>query len=128
MSATNNNHSENKLQSDCVLWLWNTHPATRGLLYHIPNGGLRSAREGATFKAMGVVAGIPDLCLAIPRNGFAALYLEMKTGTGALSPDQIKEHGRLQDAGNKVVVCRSLEEFKCAVMDYLKASEYLKAA
>jgi hypothetical protein len=77
---------------------------------------------------MGVVAGIPDLCLAIPRNGFAALYLEMKTGTGALSPDQIKEHGRLQDAGNKVVVCRSLEEFKCAVMDYLKASEYLKAA
>lgn len=128
MLYTMRNESENKIQSECVLWLWNEHPATRGLLYHIPNGGLRSAREGATFKAMGVVPGIPDLCLAIPRNGFAALYIEMKTGTGSLSPDQEKEHRRLQEAGNKVVVCRSLEQFQMAVIEYLKASAYLKCA
>jgi len=33
------------------------------LIFHIPNGGKRNAREAARFKRMGVKAGVPDLFL-----------------------------------------------------------------
>lgn len=118
--------NESAIQSECVLWLWNNYRRTRGLLYHIPNGGSRTAREGATFKAMGVVAGIPDLCLAIPMNGCPALYIEMKTDIGKLSPAQSDAIGRLTSAGNRVELCRSFEEFKSIVVAYLQGSVYLQ--
>lgn len=32
---------EAKLQSQCVLWAWNTHPETRGLFFAVENEGAR---------------------------------------------------------------------------------------
>ena len=60
---------------------WNTgrFPELK-LLFHVPNGGKRNAAEAARFKAMGVKAGVPDLCLPVPRGGYAGLYIEMKYG------------------------------------------------
>ena len=51
------------------------------MLYHVPNGGKRNPAEAARFKAMGVKAGVPDLCLPVPMNGYAGLYIEMKYGS-----------------------------------------------
>ena len=48
------------------------------LLYHIPNGGSRNQLEAANLKRQGVKAGVPDLCLPVPRNGKHGLYVEMK--------------------------------------------------
>lgn len=39
------------------------------LLHHIPNGGSRNQLEAANLKRQGVKAGVPDLCLPVPRNG-----------------------------------------------------------
>ena len=47
-------------------------------LYHIPNGGKRGKIEAARFKAMGVKAGVPDLCLPVPMGRYHGLYIEMK--------------------------------------------------
>ena len=58
-------------------------------LYHIPNGGKRRRTEAARFKAMGVKAGVPDLCLPVPKGGYHGLYIEMKRQEGGkLSKDQ----------------------------------------
>lgn len=38
------------------------------MLYHVPNGGKRNPAEAARFKAMGVKAGVPDLCMAAAKG------------------------------------------------------------
>ena len=58
-------------------------------LYHIPNGGKRRRTEAARFKALGVKAGVPDLCLPVPKGGYHGLYIEMKRQEGGkLSKEQ----------------------------------------
>lgn len=39
------------------------------LLYHVPNGGSRKKAEAGRFRAEGVKAGVPDLCLPVARGG-----------------------------------------------------------
>jgi len=120
----NLDHSEDKIQSDCYLWLFNNHPLIRGLCFHIPNGGYRGAREANKFRAMGVVAGVPDLFLSIPSEPYHGLYIEMKTPTGTLSHEQKEMHAKLTKAGYLVIVCRSLEDFQLAVKTYLRNTVY----
>lgn len=57
-------------------------------IHHIPNGGKRSKAEAAGFQAMGVLAGVPDLFLPVPRAWFHGLYLEMKALDGKVSKEQ----------------------------------------
>lgn len=47
--------NEDNLQATCFQWFWNSFPDLRRTLWHVPNGGNRNAREGAKFKAMGVI-------------------------------------------------------------------------
>lgn len=88
-------------------------------LYHIPNGGKKEHRqtrygytlsdEGMLLQRMGVVAGMPDLCLPVASDGYGALYIELKCGKGKLSPVQEEVHDRLRKAGNHVVTCWTVE-------------------
>ncbi len=94
------------------------HPEL-SLLHAIPNGGQRSVITGARLKAEGVLVGIPDLCLPVPRGGSGALYLEVKTEKGKLSPAQNEMTTRLIEAGNAVHVVRSAEEAIGALLLYL---------
>jgi len=75
------------------------------LLYHIPNGGGRDAIEGKHLKEQGVKAGVPDLCLPVPRGDYDALYIELKTEKGAPSPEQEWWICQLRLEGNYAVVC-----------------------
>ncbi|MBD5536879.1 MAG: VRR-NUC domain-containing protein [Lachnospiraceae bacterium] len=75
------------------------------LLFHVPNGGKRNVAEAARLKAMGVKAGVPDLCLPVPMNGFAGLYIEMKYGKNRTTKEQEKWIEALRQQGYKVVVC-----------------------
>lgn len=58
-------------------------------LYAIPNGGGRSAAQGAALKAEGVKSGVSDLCLPVARGQYHGLYIEMK-----------KEHGIPSDVSS----------------------------
>lgn len=122
--------SENKIQADCWQWLWNTYPRTRRLYFSIPLGGLRLPSEAATLQATGAVPGTPDTLLSISssfKNGikYPVLYIEFKTATGVVSEAQEKSQTALKDAGNGVILCRSLEEFKKIIHEYLGGTEYL---
>lgn len=78
---------------------------------HIPNGGNRSAREGARFKQLGVVAGMPDLLIIFDSKAY---FIELKTAKGKTRPVQDDCHERLQRAGARVAVCRSLDDVRAA--------------
>ena len=100
--------SEDDLQKALVIWLDGNPdrdgvprrtPALRpGVVYwHTPNGGQRSAREGANFKKMGVKAGIHDLLFLW--GGLYGLELKEPGGNGRLSRAQELMHPRLLAAG-----------------------------
>ncbi len=57
---------EDRLQIACVRWFRIQYP--EHLIHHSPNGGKRNAIEAKKFKDMGVVAGFPDLFIAVLQN------------------------------------------------------------
>lgn len=90
---------------------WNrSHHPELELLFHVPNGGKRNATEAARFKAMGVKAGVPDLCLPVPRGGYAGLYIEMKYSKNKPTDNQRQWITDLQKQGYKVAVCWSAQD------------------
>ena len=108
---------EHRLQVACVKWLRLQHPDL--LCFAIPNGGARNAVTGARLKAEGVLAGVPDLMLAEPRGYWAGLFVEMKTEKGKLSTEQKQMMQTLIKKGYYFAVCRSFDEFRQIVTDYL---------
>lgn len=77
--------TEDRLQQECFRWWNNTYPMYRGLLFHVPNGGSRNAREGAKFKTMGVVKGVSDFIFLWSGDAF---FIELKVKGGCQSQDQ----------------------------------------
>ncbi len=110
---------EHRLQVACLEWLRMAYPNV--LCYAIPNGGQRTERAGKRLKEEGMTAGIPDLHIPLPRGAYASLYIEMKNGKkGRLSDQQKQLINLLQSYGNKVVVCRTIEDFIKEVTMYLQ--------
>lgn len=107
---------------DWANWNTNRFPELR-LLFHVPNGGKRDVKEAARFKAMGVKAGVPDLCLPVARGGYAGLYIEMKYGKNKPTDNQKQWIADLTKQGYKVAVCWSGEEATQTLEAYLQQSK-----
>ncbi|MEI6424420.1 MAG: VRR-NUC domain-containing protein [Lentisphaerota bacterium] len=107
------------LQSECVRWFRLQFPKMSKLLIAIPNGGSRDAREAVNLKIQGVVAGVSDLLLLTPRNGYGCLCIEMKTETGRQSELQSEWQHEAEKSGNKYVLCRSFDQFRTEILNYL---------
>jgi len=110
--------SEAKLQHNCVMYFDKQYPEFRGLLYHNflnpPN-----KIQGMMLKGLGLKKGLPDLTFALPINGKHGLFIEMKTEKGVLAKEQIKYRDLLLKVGYNWELCRSLEEFKNIIKEYL---------
>lgn len=114
-------NTEHELQVKCVNWYRFTYPIKASLLFAIPNGGWRNITTAQKLKAEGVIAGVPDLFLAIPHGGFHGLWLEMKNGkAGRLSELQKLMITRLQNENYAVKVCHSFLDFQHEIKEYLK--------
>jgi hypothetical protein len=90
------------------------------LIFHVPNGGKRNAIEGAKFKRLGVKAGVPDLCLPVPKKDYHGLFIEMKYGKGRLSKEQSKWIEELSKQGYMCRVCNGAEEAVRVINEYLE--------
>jgi len=128
-------HEESRLQESCVTWFRLQYPKLALLLFAVPNGGKRTHRtivragrvityspEAKQMKKEGVTAGVADLILLKPSGGYASLCIEMKTtekGSEQRESQKIWQQAA-EEAGNKYVVCRTLEGFISVVNDYLK--------
>jgi hypothetical protein len=97
---------EESLQVSIAEYLWRVHPGV--VWWHTPNGGGRSAREGAVFKRMGVVAGVPDLALI--GAGGRLILVELKARGGRVRESQRKFMARAEEEGALCFVVRDLEE------------------
>jgi len=103
-------NSEHLEQVRLVSWFHKIYPDTRILA--IPNGGIRSASAGASLKAEGVSAGVPDLFVPA-----WCLWIEMKREKGGtISPAQKDWISYLQSIGYQVIVGRGFEDAKTQVI------------
>lgn len=66
-----------------------------------------SARQGAQAKAMGQIAGAPDIIVVW---GGTFIGVELKADKGVLSTEQMATSLAIADAGGSYVVARSLDD------------------
>lgn len=71
------------------------------------------------MKYEGVVKGVADLILLIPKKGYASLCIEMKTPKGVQGDNQKEWQREAEKYRNRYVVCHSLQEFMNEVNSYL---------
>lgn len=93
-------------------------------LFSIPNGAFLAgraedrARQVVMLKGAGLRPGLPDLMLAIPRNGDAGLFIEMKTIVGRTDQNQDDYHAILR-RHYRVGVCRGADAARALIREYL---------
>lgn len=129
------NNEEHQIQVGVFQWIdlqKEIYPALKNA-FAIPNGGSRNKLEAANLKREGVRAGVPDICLAFPSNGFHGLFIEHKAKKGKLSKDKVikKKHGsriregqetwfkRLSGCGYRCEVSRSIDQSILIIKGYL---------
>lgn len=126
---------ESAIQRQLVRWWdlnsWTRYSLSPLVLFSIPNGSNGDAKRGSILKAEGLRRGAPDLFLSIPREWRPSktectaardehgCYLELKTPTGRIAPEQESFHQILRRSGYRVVIVRSFDEGVAAINNYL---------
>ena len=93
-----------------------------GLLIHIPMSS-NNPRAAFHAKRMGARKGIPDYMLCVPNQTYHGLFIEMKSATGALRPEQKAMALTLGNQGYAVRMCRSAQEARNLIENYLNNKE-----
>lgn len=120
---TNNSPLETEEQQ--ALFRWAAYKLRKypelSLMYHISNEGKRNPRRA---KAEGIKAGVPDICLPVPRGGSHGAYIEMKRRKGGrISPAQADWMEKLMQQGYAVACCKGWEEAARFITDYLEKGD-----
>lgn len=124
MQISENNLSEAQEQAQLIKWAQecielDIYPELI-MLYAVPNGGKRNKIEAVNLKRQGVVPGVPDLCLAVPKGKYHGLYIEMKVHPNKTTAEQEKWLKNLSFYGYAVKVCYGYVAARTAIEHYLK--------
>ncbi len=120
-----NKATESQEQKALFQWI-RLQPEIKHIAYSIPNGSVlagnssKRAIQMNSLKATGLLLGCPDICIPLPRNGYGALYIELKVITGGkVSDNQYNALEALREAGNIAEVCLGAQEAINVIKDYL---------
>ena len=72
------------------------------------NNNSHNAIKGAYNRAMGVIAGVADMCFIIEGG---VVWIEWKGEKGRQSPDQVKFQSLVESFGHRYYIVRSYDEF-----------------
>lgn len=114
-------HPEDALQVQCVNWFRAQYTEPRAIIFAIPNGGKRNAKEAARLKAGGVRSGVFDLQIIgqLKETNQHCMFVELKIKPNKLTDNQ-KEFKRIAEIhGVPVEVCYSFDEFEKLCHKYL---------
>lgn len=107
-------HEEDRLQIQVMDYLRLQYPKV--LAFHVPNGGNRSAREGARFKKMGVLPGVADIIIF---HNFEVTFIELKIKPNKQAPSQKEFENKVKEQGWGYIICYTFDEAKKAIDNYL---------
>ena len=91
-------------------YLWMLHSSLNGVK-------MTKAQAGRAI-AQGMLSGVPDLFLPVPKNGYHGLFIEMKYGSNKVTENQEKFLQNAANVGYSVVVCYSANEAIKRIEDY----------
>lgn len=124
--------NESATQCEAVALFRAFWPNLAPLFFAVPNGSTRNPIEASRLKREGVVAGVADMLLLVPRGGFHGLAVEFKAqsltyGKGGRlirkktyqKPHQREWQEAVEAQGYKYVVVRSSTEFIQIMRNYL---------
>lgn len=113
------NGIRSEAEEQAALFRWAAYIPELKYMYAVPNGGKRQAREAANLKRQGVKAGVPDICLPLPKGKYHGLYIEMKVGKNKPSDKQKEYIEYLSSVGYATCVCYGFDEAMRAITVYL---------
>lgn len=108
--------SEVAMQSRAFINLWNRRPDLRGQFFSI-NNNAENAIKGALNRAMGVLAGVSDMCL-LGSQGLV-IWVEWKKVGGYQSQDQKDWAAKCEQLGHLYIIVRNEAEFLTVANFYL---------
>lgn len=114
--------TESKMQQQIIKWARACefiYPELK-LLHSIPNGAAVSANNRKRLVSEGLLKGIPDMFLPVPRGTFHGFYIELKTEKGRLSTDQKVVIEMLKRQGFKVEIIKDFHDAVNQIENYLK--------
>lgn len=121
------NQPEFEHQAALVAWarLPTTKRALPGieLLHCSLNGVKLSKAQAGKAKAAGMLSGVPDLMLPVPKGGQCGLWIEMKFGKNRVSPAQADMIDALRKHGYRAEVCYEWPEARRIITEYLSQGE-----
>lgn len=103
-----------------VNWFKHNYPELDDDFHHFANERRCSPQEGYLLKRMGVKKGVSDFFLAIPCNGKAGLWIELKVGKNKPSKEQQAFLDRKAQRGYEAVWVVGTEAAREAIGNYLK--------
>jgi hypothetical protein len=112
-------HSEQVTLFDWATWQVNLGHEPLRWMFAIPNGGHRHKAIAAKLKIEGVKAGVPDICLPWPAQGYHGLYIEMKVSGNKPTSKQIDYLEWLTGCGYLALVANGFDEAKEILCNYL---------
>lgn len=121
--------SEHDQQVTVVKWFKLQYPTHSGCIIGIPNGSIVSrGGKGSMFgkiskmKREGLKPGTSDLFIAVPRNGKAGLWVEMKDVKKTLcsvSDEQMAHIDLMNEMGYEAIWCAGADVAIAAIKVYM---------
>lgn len=115
-------HIESAYQQQVIewsKWAYKTGKYPLLCLLHCSLNGVKlSKTQAGIAKAQGMLSGVPDLFLPVPRGKYHGLYIEMKHGDNTLTENQKKFLQNAANVGFAVSVCYSAQEAIKRIEDY----------
>ena len=105
--------NEDQFTAAAFLYTHENYIETRGLIFHVPNGGKRNVVEAMKFKSMGLVPGEPDFVnmYGVPCGIELKMEHQRNLKNGGLSDDQMRVHAQWRKAGREVYVVYNAIEY-----------------
>lgn len=117
--------SESEQQQLVISWFRLQYPKYR--LISIPNGTMIGGRNKYAlvnkYKKEGMLPGVSDLFLCVPRNGYNGLWLEMKARgktASSLSQDQRIWLSDMEKIGYRAVCCFGFDHARKVIIEYME--------
>jgi hypothetical protein len=106
-----------------VNWFHKEFPHYADDFHHFANERRCTVQQGRLLKRMGVKKGVADFFLALPNNGKAGLWIELKVGEGRLSEEQKRFLARKLINGYEAVAVWGKKAAQAVILAYLNREQ-----
>lgn len=117
-------HQEQIEHINTVNWFDWEFPELEPDFHHFANERKCSMQQGRILKRMNVKKGVLDFFLALPLNGRAGLWVELKVGKNKPTKEQLEFAERKIARGYDAIFVWGMEAAKEVILNYLR--EYIK--